>query len=357
MKYRLLLLLLPFLSCKKESIQLTFLDEYVVKDSLEFQGNLIGGLSGIDRYKDTYYLVVDDSENPRVVTCTIAIENEKIKNIRFLNTISITDTVSTFYKEQLLDLESIFVNSDGTINLTSEGNIKGGKKPAVFITDATGAFLREIKVPDYFSNLEKGKPRHNGVFEGSCKGIENKGFWVAMEAPLEIDGDEPTLQETQSPVRITYFDHVTEQATKQYAYQLEKIDKQPKGNINLNGVTAILEYAPNVFFVVERIYQSDYGSYGNTIRIFKATANEQTTNTLTLGGLKNEPYIPLTKELVFDFSSVKDQLTEGIIDNIEGITFGPILPNGNSTLLVVSDDNFQKYGKQLNQFVLLAIEK
>ena len=46
---------------------------------------------------------------------------------------------------------------------------------------------------------------------------------------------------------------------------------------------------------------------------------------------------------------------EGFIDNIEGITLGPKLSNGNQSLILVADDNFQVYGKQLNQFLLLEI--
>jgi len=59
--------------------------------------------------------------------------------------------------------------------------------------------------------------------------------------------------------------------------------------------------------------------------------------------------------LVFNFNDVKQQLTEGIIDNIEGITFGPKLANGNQSLLLVSDNNFQAFGQQLNQFILMEI--
>jgi hypothetical protein len=59
---------------------------------------------------------------------------------------------------------------------------------------------------------------------------------------------------------------------------------------------------------------------------------------------------------VFNFEDIKNQLTAGIIDNIEGITFGPKLANGNQSLLLISDDNFQLYGKQLNQLILLEIK-
>ena len=61
--------------------------------------------------------------------------------------------------------------------------------------------------------------------------------------------------------------------------------------------------------------------------------------------------------MLVNFEDFKAHLTEGIIDNIEGITLGPVLENGNGSLVLVSDDNFQLYGKQLNQFILLEIVK
>lgn len=341
--------------CKKDTYKLKFLDEFVVKDSLAFNGSIVGGLSGIDVYKDTYYLVVDDAKAPRVITSKIEIKDHKIAAIQFLKVIPIADTLCSFYKEEILDLESVFVDAQGNLNLTSEGSIKKGKRPTVFITDTLGSFKEEVSLPNYFSNINVGKPKHNGVFEGSCKGIENQGFWVAVEAPLEVDGEEPTFTETSSPIRITYFDNRTKKATKQYAYQLEKLSKPAKGSLNLNGVTAILEYQPNQLLVVERIYQSGYGSYGNTIRIFSATATAETTNTVNMEALKETSFVPMKKELLFDFANIQDQLTDGIIDNIEGITFGPTLPNGNRTLILVADDNFQVHGKQLNQFILLEM--
>ena len=52
---------------------------------------------------------------------------------------------------------------------------------------------------------------------------------------------------------------------------------------------------------------------------------------------------------------LRDKLTNHIIDNIEGISFGPTLYNGNKSLLLVADNNFNKFGDQLNQFILLEI--
>ena len=44
-------------------------------------------------------------------------------------------------------------------------------------------------------------------------------------------------------------------------------------------------------------------------------------------------------------------------DNLEAMAFGPRLPNGNPTLLLMSDDNFSAAGgsPQVNQFILLEI--
>ncbi|MDE1207364.1 esterase-like activity of phytase family protein [Tenacibaculum larymnensis] len=343
------------LACKQQKTALKFLDEHVVKDSLVIDNTVVGGISGIDFYNNNYYMVVDDATNPRILIGDIIVKSDSIQSVNFEKVITV-DTTSQFTKNHVLDLESIFVDK-GTINLVSEGSIQYKKDPSIFEINVDGSFKSQVEIPSYFKATSKAKPKHNGVFESSSKSFDGKGFWVAMEAPLEADGEEPTFHETQSPIRITYFDNESKKATKQFAYQLEKIDKPAKGNVNLNGTTAILEYQKNHFFIIERAYQSGYGSHGNVVRIFKASINNNSTNTLEIQSLKNEQYTPLKKELLLDFSSVENQLTDGIIDNIEAITFGPILQNGNKSLILAADDNFQLYGKQLNQFLLLEIEE
>ena len=342
--------------CKKQSkIELKFLDEFVLADSLQFKNTVIGGLSGVDYANQKFYFIVDDARKPRFLTANISIKNDTINNISFKNVIHLKDSTELYYKENALDLESIFVNEKTQeINFISEGSIRKNKKPLVFKTTLTGGFLIDFKLPKSFKKLENIK--HNAVFEASSRSVKNNGFWVAMEGVLKSDGREPTFKKTKSPIRITYFNNKTNKATKQFAYQLDSITKPAKGNINLNGVTAILEYKENSFFIVERTYQNGYGAYGNTIKIYNAYIDKETTNIINYTSLKEANYIPLKKKLLFNFESVKSKLTEGIIDNIEGITFGPKLSNGNQSLILVSDDNFQIYGKQLNQFILLEIK-
>lgn len=355
--YVLLVFLVLYSCTKKKEIALVFLDEYVVKDSLVLNNSFIGGLSGIDYSNGFFYFVIDDSRNPRFIKAKIDIQRNKIESVDFKNVVCLNDTTSDFYNKNFLDLESIFIDKETQeINFVSEGSILKGKSPSVFTTDSLGNFVVSYTIPDYFMPNAIVKLKHNGAFEGSSKGVNGKGFWVAMESPLIVDGVEPTFKKASSPIRITYFDKTSKKATKQFAYQLEHITKPSKGKINLNGLTSILEYKENHFFIIERTYQSGYWALGNIIRIFDASIDETTTNTLDIQSLKETDFIPLKKRLVFDFEDVRDKLTDGIVDNIEGITFGPKLANGNQSLVLVSDDNFQLYGKQLNQFVLLEIE-
>jgi hypothetical protein len=357
MQKSLIFLLFTIILCsciKKQEPELQFVSEYVLKESTVFENSVVGGISGVDFSNGFYYFAVDDANKPRFLKAKINIEKRKITGINFEAVIFLDDSTTNFYKENSLDLESIFVDEEKQhINFSSEGNISRGKRPTIFKTDFKGNFISEYQLPKNLQNLENIK--HNGVLEGSSKAIAENGFWSVMESPLKNDGEEPTFIKTPSPVRITYFDAESKKATKQFAYQLEKITKPAKGDVNLNGVTAILEYEKNRFFIIERTYQSGYGLQGNIIRIFEAEITPETTNILGTVALRKSKYTTLKKRLLINFEDLKDSLTGGIIDNIEGIAFGPVLENGNRSLLLVSDDNFQLYGKQLNQFILLEI--
>ena len=83
----------------------------------------------------------------------------------------------------------------------------------------------------------------------------------------------------------------------------------------------------------------------------KCDIDKMTADVRSIDGLLGQKFTTMKKELILNLSDVKEKLTEGIIDNIEGITFGPKLPNGNRLLILVADDNFQKFGRQLNQFL------
>ena len=62
------------------------------------------------------------------------------------------------------------------------------------------------------------------------------------------------------------------------------------------------------------------------------------------------PFTPVTKRLILDVEA--DLGIEP--DNLEGMAFGPALPDGRLPLVLVSDNNFS--AGQATQFIVLAVE-
>lgn len=91
------------------------------------------------------------------------------------------------------------------------------------------------------------------------------------------------------------------------------------------------------------------------IRLYKNTISSNTTDISGIEALKKGHFTPVEKELLanlddYTASFKKDFQT---LDNIEGITLGPKLSNGHQTLLLVSDNNFNK--KQRTLFLAFEI--
>lgn len=332
-----------------KNLKVKFLSEYILPENILIDNTLVGGLSGIDFNNGSYYLVCDDSKNPRIYEASITIEKNKISKIN-MDKVILLNTISEF-----LDLESIrFDSNTNQILLTSEGSIRNQKDPLFFSVDSAGVRKNTFQIPSAFKANSTQKPRHNGTLEGLCIAYDKVGYWIAMELPLETDGAKPQFAPTKSPVRITYINSKTESVEKQFGYFLDAVVKKPLGKFSINGLTDLVEYKHNIFLIIERSYSSGLGNQGNTIKLFKVDASKA-TNTLNVNSLKDKVFVPATKELLFNFENFRNQLTDHSIDNIEGITLGPKLPNGHQSLILVSDNNFNTLGKQLNQFILLEL--
>ncbi|MGF2414304.1 MAG: esterase-like activity of phytase family protein, partial [Ferruginibacter sp.] len=121
----------------------------------------------------------------------------------------------------------------------------------------------------------------------------------------------------------------------QYAYKLEPVaySANPANGFKINGVPDILSIGNNKLLVIERSFST--GRLPCTIKVFITELNAA-TNIKDVASLKeNSNFIPATKKLLLNMDDL------GIyIDNVEGVTFGPILPNGHKTLLFVADNNF-----------------
>ncbi len=96
------------------------------------------------------------------------------------------------------------------------------------------------------------------------------------------------------------------------------------------------------------------GGSGNYVALYEAST-AGATDVLGVDALYDGgspiTFTPMSKRSVFVFN---DELKW--VDNIEGMTFGPDLPDGRKTLVFVSDDNFSDFGPQMTQFIVLAVD-
>ncbi len=334
--------------------QLKMLGTFVVPHKEPFNGTTIGGLSGIDydSANELYYLISDDRSaiNPaRFYTAKISFSNRGIDTVIFTGVHSLLQPNGKTYPnnkenpQATPDPEGIRYNPlTKQLTWTSEGERIVREKdtvlanPSITLISTDGRFLDSFPLPLnlYMHSIEKG-PRQNGVLEGLSFADNFTKLYVNVEEPLYEDGPRADLTNNQPWIRIFQFDVKTKKNVAQYAYLLEPVahPANPESGFKINGVPEILALGNGKLLVMERSFST--GRLPCTIRIFLADLNGA-ENISGITSLKeNPPTKPVKKKLLLNMDNLGRY-----IDNVEGITFGPLLPNGHRTLVLVADDNF-----------------
>ena len=347
--------------------RLQLLGEYDVPHNQLYKGTTIGGLSGIDYDKthDVYYMISDDRSaiNPaRYYTAKLFFSEKNIDSVVFVNVTTLLQKNGTAYPNSKQDPahtpdpEALRYDPvHKQMIWTSEGEriVKGKdtvlENPAITIISPDGKFIDTFPLP---ANLrmhatEKG-PRQNGVLEGMSFANHYQTLYVNVEEPLYEDGPRADLTENSPYVRIFRFDMATKKNTAQYAYKLDPVSypATPTNAFKINGIPDILWVDENQLIVLERSFST--GVLPCTIKIFLANM-KGATNITNIPSLSKTPAAkPIRKKLILNMDSLGMY-----VDNVEGVTFGPTLPNGHRTLVLVADNNFQIFEK--TQFFLFEI--
>ncbi len=346
---------------------LIFRGEYDIPHNQSFKSTTIGGLSGIDYDPEgkIFYLISDDRSaiNPvRFYTAKIVIANNRIDTVEFVS-------VQTLFQENgqpypsikqdhslTVDPESIRYNPlNGQLIWTSEGeralkpdhNILSN--PSIFIADANGKYAGTFPTPpNLVMSVSGNGPRQNGTLEGITFDDNFKTLYATLEEPRYEDGPRADVLTTLSWIRIYQYNTETKKNTAQYAYQLDPVSfpANPPTAFKVNGVSEILALGGNKLLTVERSYST--GRLSCSVKIFVADLSEADDISKAKSLKENPPLHPVQKKLLLNM----DELNL-YVDNIEGVTFGPLLPNGHSTLLFVSDNNFSPFEKM--QFLLFEV--
>mgnify|MGYP000552981027 CR=1 FL=1 len=340
---------------------LSLLDVKTIPYETSFQQTKIGGLSGIDydAKNDRYLMISDDrseKNNARIYEAKIKIKDQKIDTITFEKVIFMKNKNQEFFqnyrKNQLdsVDPEDVRYNpNNNQLYWTSEGDRITNTTPpilvdpSIFVTKENGDYISEFQIPENLkmSATETG-PRRNGVLEGLSFNIDFTKIYTNVEEPIFQDGETSTLQKG-GIIRFYEFDINSQKNTQQFFYVLDPVAKAPIPStaFAVNGVSGFINYKKDKLLVLERSYST--GTAACTIKIFDFDIKKATIAT------ENAPKnIQNSKKLVLNLDTL------GIfIDNVEGISLGPKLPNGKQTLLLISDNNFSD--KQKNQIFLFQI--
>jgi hypothetical protein len=343
---------------------LRLLGEFDIPFNFPYQGTTVGGLSGIDYdpVNQVYNLISDDRSaiNPaRFYTAKIHFSEKGIDTVFFVSVKSLRQANGNEYPNSKQDPahtpdpEALRLNpATRQFIWTSEGEriVKTGdsvlEDPAITAIDSLGHFLYEFPLPNnlHMRASESG-PRQNGVFEGLSFDSDQRSLYISVEEPLYEDGPRADIVDNDPWIRLLKYDLRSRTNTAQFAYKLDNVARQaePKDAFKINGIPDILWIAPEKLLVMERSFST--GNMACSIKIYQANLGNA-SNIIHNRGLKSDKhFIPVEKKLILNMDSL------GIYtDNIEGITYGPNLPNGHHTLLFVSDNNFNV--REKTQFLL-----
>ena len=239
-----------------------------------------------------------------------------------------------------LDLEGIVVLDDGFIVASEKG-------PRIIEVDRKGKLRKDLALPAHFA-----KARDNKSLESLTMSPDGQYLFTTSEEALSCDGDRTTAA-LGSRLRIL---RIARGATEQYEEHAYATDPMPHASGDY-GVADLAAASADELFVLERGWTR---GTGNTARIYRVSLRDPGTSCLANPALGADARV-LEKKLVVDLLTLptkglpaaKQAQESPLLDNYEGMTFGPRLPDGRATILLISDDNGRS--DQVARILVLAM--
>jgi hypothetical protein len=307
-----------------------------------FQGTSFGGLSGVtyDARRGVYYAISDDrsERNPaRFYTLRVDLADGPLQaGVKVLDSTPLVNGAGRPFPALSLDPESITLTPHRTLVISSEGDAGRLVPPFVREFSLTGKQLAAFPLPAYYRPSADGLRgvRTNLALESGGLTANGRHYFTATENALAQDGPAATTT-NGSASRLLRYDAVSRRPDGEFVYVVERVAQEPvpAGSFATNGLVDLLPLSANRLLALERGFST---GVGNTVRLYvvdlAAATDVMGRATLPAGlpGIR-----PAGKTLLLDLGSL------GItLDNLEGLTFGPTLPDGRRSLVLVSDDNF-----------------
>ncbi len=239
------------------------------------------------------------------------------------------------------DPEGVRVARDGTVYVSDEYG------PWVDAFSPEGGRVRRFEIPRAFrverqdekpegelppTNVKGRQP--NRGFEGLALSPDGATLWAILQSPLIQDGAlNAKLKRVGVNVRVLAID-VGVGSSRQFVYPLESAR---------HGVSEMLAIDEHRMLVLER--DGEPGAAARVKCVYLADF-AGATDVSGVGELPAGPLAPeirgATKRLVIDLLSPAFGLAgESFPEKVEGLAFGPDLPDGRRTLVVTTDNDFK----------------
>jgi hypothetical protein len=358
------------------ALELTLLDTVILPAVTTPPGGRregwFGSLSGLarDARSGRYLAVIDDRDPSRVAWLEITVREGRLAVVPG-EVVPIhpgagidAETVSG------ADLEAIVALPDGTWMASEEGHRLTGVRgprgevvparsgsgrldwpPMLLALDATFSVTRLFPWPERFA-LGPNGVRENQGFEGLA--LTPDGRLIAgLEQPLL--SDMPAVRRNGrlfgggrgGPSRLVEL--VAEgggwRTRREWVYELDATTARAGERTcddGESGLTELLAIDNSRLFALERGCLSGPHGVRNTARLYLADTRDA-GDVSPIGGASVASARPVAKILLVDFDTlIRDWPPElANLDNFEALAFGPRLPDGPRTLIVMSDDNFR----------------
>jgi hypothetical protein len=332
----------------------------------QFDGTEIGGLSSItyDPNRGVYYAISDDQgtiDPVRYYTLAIDLADGRLDpgDITFLDVTKILDASGAPYAPGSLDPEGLVLAHEGSLYFTSEGFAARTPPVNPFVNrmNLNGHQTRSLLVPDKFLPNAAGTQgvRNNLAFESLNVTPDQRYLITASEGALAQDGPAANVGQS-SLARILQYRLSSGVPGSEYVYVVNPVAETPvpPDQFRVNGLVELLPLDNlGTMLAMERSFSV---GAGNTIWLYEISTQGATDVSgyfsLYPNGVTQPPvaFTPVTKRLILNVEA--DLGIEP--DNLEGMAFGPALPDGRLPLVLVSDNNFDPAAT--TQFIVLAVE-
>lgn len=358
-KVPLLLCLIPLLfvfQLNAKGMELHFMGDVNFTSVIKFMDTELGGLSGVFYNQDTKRLLVISDDRSKLSPARFYEFSLDLRRNHFSvtpeNTIFLKRKKGKKFKKNTIDAEDIIILPGGNLLISSEGNSKKKKfRPYLYEFTQGGELLGQWDVPERFKHLKKSGIRENNGFEALTITGDGKYVFVGNEESLIQDGPVASF-EKGSLTRILLFEKKSKmyKQISEFAYPLDVIfnpTSLKKSKFATSGLVAMIALDDKTLITMERSFVRE--TRKNEIKLFLTKIDTNSTNLIDSNSIDLETIIPLEKKLLLNLDDVLPEMNPNyrLLDNIEGLCFGPVLSNGNSSLILVSDNNFNTFQRTL----------